>query len=343
MKVKHLFQLFFAGLLLLAIGCSKEDPGTAGHYSEGVFVVNEGTFGGTGTITWHNPATGETVQDVFGLANGGAALGSLVQSLTLHNGKAYIVASGANKVYVVDALTFEYLDTIGGLLLPRFILPLDANTALISQWGAGGLDGSVARVDLNTGQILQLIPTGKGPDKMIRQADDTVVVPNSGGFGVDSTVSILNAAGTAELDRIAVPGKNPGSAAIAKFSGTSTTYVHCQGSYLDATPQGWVGPLSAGGGTLTEAYGNDLVASPGKQALYFAAGGNIYVLEASGLRVLASQAAWGLGCHPETGYLFCGDAKDFNSAGEVVMYQPDGTRVGAFPCGVTPGEIVFIR
>jgi len=345
MKVKQLFSLF---LLLCGLtgffSCKKVVVSAGpGNYTAGVFVVNEGPFGGTGSITWHNPETGETVQDVFAQANGGAVLGQFVQSLTLHNGKGYIVVNGANKVYVVDAVSFKYLDTIGGLFLPRFMLPLDDHTALVSQWGADGLTGSVAKIDLITRQIMLTIPTGKGPEKMIRQANGLVAVANSGGFGVDSTVSILNADNTAEANRFAVPGKNPGSLVEAAFG--PGIFVHCRGSFLDANPSGWVGALTAtpGLGFEIPAYGDDLVAAPDGQTLFFAAGGKIYALNAAGISPIFDQIAYGLGCDPETGNLYCADAKDFNSQGEVVMFKSDGTRLGAFPAGVAPGEVVFIR
>ena len=347
MKVKLFSLLLFLSLLSLA-ACRKETtPAGPGNYSAGLFIVNEGPFGGTGSISWHNPATGATVQDVFGKANGGAVLGEFVQSLTLHKDKGYIVVNGANKVYVVDALTFKFIDTIGGLALPRFILPLDNDQALISQWGADGLTGSVAKVDLNTLQIVATIPTGKGPEKMIRQADGFIVVPNSGGFGVDSTVSLLSANPTTEISRLIVSGKNPGTAAVGTFANGPFgpyTFVHCRGSFLDANPAGWVGATAsaAGIGYTTPAYGDDLVVAPDGQWMYFTAGGKIYRLGGNGLTAWIDQVAYGLGCDPATGNLYCADAKDFSSAGEVVVYSPDGQRIGAFAVGVSPSEFVFI-
>jgi len=345
MKVKHIIFFLLLGFFCL-ISCKKVIiQAGAGNYTSGVFVVNEGPFGGTGSITWHNPETGETVQDVFEKANGGAVLGQFVQSLTLHNGKGYIVVNGANKVYVVDAVSFKYLDTIGGLFLPRFFFPLDDNTALISQWGADGLTGSVAKVDLTTRQILHTIPTGKGPEKMIRQTDGLIAIANSGGFGLDSTLSILNADNTAESNRIVVPGKNPGSLLVAPFATASATYVLCRGYFQDTNPAGWVGPAASvsNPGFVIPPYAEDLVLAPDGQKTYFTAGGKIYVLNGSGLSEFFNQFAYGLGCDPATGNLYCADAKDFNSQGEVVIYSATGTRVGAFSTGVAPGEVVFIR
>ncbi len=349
MKVKPLILSLLLGAgLSLFFACKKDDP-AAGlrHYTKGVFVVNQGPFSGTGTVTWYNPGTGETVQDVFGAANNGAALGEFAQSLTLHQGKGYIVVNGANKVYVVDGETLQFLDSIPGLQLPRYVLPLDNQFALISQWGANGLNGSVAKVDLLTNQVVRTIPTGNGPEKMIRQADGLVVVPNSGGFGVDSTVSVLNFGNTAELSRLTVPGKNPSTAALAGFLNGpfgSPTFVYCAGSYLDPAPAGWVGPTGTafGSGSPAPPFGYDLVASPDGQTLYLAAGGKVYAIDAAGMRVLFDQPALGLACDPTTGYLYCADAKDFNSAGEVVIYKPTGEKVGAFTAGVAPGQIIFI-
>lgn len=348
MKVKHIFLLLAIGLFGLQ-SCKKDTspPAGAGNYTSGVFVVNEGPFGGTGSISWHNPETGETVQDVFSKANDGAVLGEFVQSLTLHGDKGYIIVNGANKVYVVDALTFRFIDTIGGLSLPRFMLPLSDDIALISQWGADGRTGSVAKVDLRTRQIVQTISTGKGPDKLLFQPDGTILIPNSGGFGVDSTVSILGLSAQSEIARIAVPGKNPGTAAVAQFANGPLgpyTFVLCQGSYLDANPAGWVGASAsaAGIGYTIPAFGNDLVAAPDGQALYFTAAEKIYKLDSGGVNALFDQRAYGLGCDPVSGNLYCADAKDFNASGEVVVYSPSGQRLMAFPVGIAPGELVFI-
>jgi hypothetical protein len=341
-------QLLLSSTLLLTLlfaACDRpEDLATAGKYVDGVFIVNEGTFNTKGSITWHFPYTGETVQDVFEQANNGAVLGQLVQSMTLYNGNAYVVVSGSNRIVVADAVTFKFKDTIGGLVLPRHFLPLDANTALVSQWGRGGLQGSVVKVDLRTNKVTATIRTGAGPDKMLLQPDGNVWVANSGGFGTDSTISVINPVTNTEVSRLRTGGKNPGSLARGVFNG-SRTYAHCRGSFLDATPRGWVG--SVGGvsdpGVLTVPYGDDLVSSPDQSRLYFATGSAVFVVDASGVRELFKQSAYGLACQRQSGDLYCLDAKNFQVAGEGVIYNPAGQVVGRFTTGVAPGELVFIR
>jgi len=352
MTLKYIFFALLSTTLLIACGdhlnqaaAPDDEPG---RYDTGVLVVNEGAFNGTGTITWHNPATGETVQDVFGLENGGAALGQFVQSLCLHNGKAYIVVNGANKVVVVDAATFKYEGEITNLALPRFFLPIDANTAYVSQWGADGLTGSLARVDLNTLQVTQTIPTGKGPEKMLRRGD-LILVANAGGFGLDSTMSVVNMPLGVEQSRELVQnGRNPGALLSDVFDGVRT-FVLSRGYFLDSAPSGSLSTLFGinqlpDQSWQTPAYSEDLCRSPQKDALYFTGGGGVYRMQSGGTpEKILDVFAYGLGCHPQNGHLYCADAKDFSAAGEVRIFSPDGVLQGSFAAGIAPGEIVFIE
>jgi len=314
-----------------------------GNYSKGIFVVNEGGFNQSGTISWHDPVSGETVADVYGQANCDAQLGQFVQSLTFHNGKGYICVNGANKVIIVYAGTFQFLDSIPGLQLPRYFLALDQNFALISQWGADGLTGSVARVDLRTNTIVKTIPTGKGPDKMLRRPDNRLLVANSGGYGVDSTVSVINLNTDLEETRIILPGKNPSSLAVANFNGAPHYYVLCKGSYLDADPVGWIGSIDDLNGFDTGAYGEDLSATGSGDRLYWSEGGAIIRWDAGGITFFATQAAYGLSVQNSTGQVYCADARDFSSKGAVVVYDAAGQKGDSFEVGVAPGEIVIVE
>ncbi|MEO6037295.1 MAG: DUF5074 domain-containing protein [Saprospiraceae bacterium] len=319
-----LLSLLFSSLFLFPSCKSDPDPEpSAGRYEKGIFVVNEGPFGGTGTITWHDPTTGETVQDIYGQANNGAALGAFVQSLAFHNGKGYIAVGGANRLVVVDAATFEYLDTIGGFILPRFFQPLDNDYAYVSQWGAGGVTGSIAKVDLHTNKIVKTIPTGAGPEKMLL-ADGILWVANSGGYGLDSTVAHIFTGTENGAVRETIPGqRNP--ACLAKAGGVSTYpfAVLCKGDYTDLNSLGWLtradAPNTPGLAAIPGA--DDLVASPDGSTYYFINGGAIYALDNAGLRKGFDQSAYGLACDPTNGQLYCADAKGFTGNGEVVIVR----------------------
>jgi len=342
MKAKQLFPLFLFGILLFQSCKDDTCENRNGDYSKGVFVVNEGPFGGTGTITWHNSETGETVQDVFAEENNCATLGQFVQSLTFYNGKGYIVVNGADKVVVVDARTFRFLDTIGGLALPRFFQRSfgNPNIAYISQWGADGVSGSLAVVDLNSNTVIKTIPTGSGPEKMFALNSDVLYVANSGGFGVDSTVALVSMFTDQVQNKFVVAEKNPTCLA----SSGNRTFTLCKGYYDDVASAGWLGDFGPNTVSIpVDKYADDLVASPDGTALYFLGGGAIWTYKDNSVSKLFDQPAYGLACHPTTGELYCADGKDFNSASEIVIYKPDGTKVGSFSAGISPGEIVIVE
>lgn len=344
MKVKQSFPLFL--LLAAAIffqSCKKDDAcqNRGGDYSKGIFVVNEGGFGGTGTVTWHNPETGETMQDIFGAENNCAALGQFVQSLSFHNGKGYIVVNAANKIVVVDARSFRLLDTIGGLSSPRFFMPANDDYAYVSQWGADGLSGSLAKINLSTNKVEKTIPVGSGPEKMLLSANDILYVANSGGFGIDSNVTVFRLFADTLVAKLKTGAANPACLARAN----NTLFALCKGYYNDSNPlDGWLGDVGPNTiGFNVEKYADDLVASPNGETLYFIAGSGIWMYKNHAISKLADQPAYGLTCHPTTGNLYCADGKDFNSAGKVYVFKPDGTKIDSFSTGISPGEIVIVQ
>jgi len=339
MKVKQLSLL----LLLLAVlfsACNQQEEPVQFKYNSGIFVVNEGPFGGTGTITWHDPATGATEQDIFGKANDGAVLGEFVQSLAFHDGKGYICIGNGTKIVVVDAATFKYLATIEGLVKPRYILPYGDHFALVTQWGADGNSGTVAKVDLTTNKVLQTSSfIGKGPDKMFRFNDDVVLIPNSGGYSSDSTIAAFRLS-TFSVDHYTVTGgKNPGVCAL----NNSDVFVLCKGIYgfPDPVAPGWLGLAdNPAVGQSVPLLSDDLCSSPDQTILYFTGGNTVYQLKNNVLSPLIQQSTYGLACHPVTGQLICTDPKDYNSAGVATIYNPDGTLVESFATGISPGEVV---
>ncbi len=352
MKVKFSLLQFF--LLLSVSGwysCAEKDccvpPPANQDYAKGVFIVNEGPFGGTGTISWHDPNTGEVRDSIFEKANNGASLGQFVQSLTFYNDKGYIVVNGTNKVVVVDASTFEYIDTIGNLQLPRYFLPISPDVAYVSQWGADGLTGSVAKVNLNTFNIEKTIPTGKGPEKMVL-ANNKVYVANSGGYGMDSTITIIQTSDDLAQTTPVSAGKNPASLLWYEKGADSKLFYLCKGYFLDALPEGRLNYFSnAGFGAATPAYSDDLVFDPNTELSYFFGNSGVYKMAQSGpdfsFIYLFGQNIYALALDSDAGLFYCADAKDFASNGEIFVRRLDGSHVYQFRTGVAPGDIVIVK
>ncbi len=349
--MKFKFQFFspfkllaFLFLLTFFTACQDEEaPVLLQNFSKGILVVNEGPFGGTGTITWHNPNTGETVQDLFGKANNGAALGQFVQSYTIHNKKGYVVVNGANKIVVVNAETFQYIDTIGGLFLPRYFLPVDDNFAYVSQWGPDGKTGSVAKVNLNTLKVVKTIPTGSGAEKMSFSVDKSAVwVANAGGFGVDSAVTFIPIS-TEQPQRFVISGqRNPCCVAILPIaSGLSDFKALCQGDWAVPASNGWIGDPIAKQGLTVQKGATDLCFSITEKQFFYTDGTAVYAHSGSLVQKRFEQKIYGFNCNPDNGIFYCADPKDFNANGEVFIRRTDGTVISSFTCGIAPGEIVF--
>ena len=143
---------FLAIMIALVVSVSSCDPDkeptAVQPYTNGVFITHEGAFsGGTGTISFYNRTIGGIKNDIFGTENTGAAIGNILQSMSVTNGKAYLVAHNANRLMVVDANTFKFQDSIVGLTLPRYFLNIDDKKAFVSEWGANGVVGAVKVLD----------------------------------------------------------------------------------------------------------------------------------------------------------------------------------------------------
>ena len=125
-------------ILIFTVGCDKDDDDQyvpEGDYVSGIFIVNEGTFGaGNGSIT-HATRDGETVtQNIFQAVNG-IPLGDVVNSLTFWgDSMAFIVVNNSQNAVGVNSNTFKLRGTAEGLPSPRFLLPVDDNTAYVRQF-----------------------------------------------------------------------------------------------------------------------------------------------------------------------------------------------------------------
>jgi hypothetical protein len=178
--------LSILAIIFLLISCTKNNNDhPSGAWSESVFIINEGPFpAGTGTISAFNRETLEVTGNLFENANG-RPLGNVVQSLTVHGDKAFIVVNNANKIEVVNLEDFKSVATIDSLTLPRYFIGFDENKGYVSCW-----DSTVKIINLSDYSVFYSIETGSGPDEMVLAGNDLFVI-NSGGFGTDSTVSVI--------------------------------------------------------------------------------------------------------------------------------------------------------
>jgi len=197
---------------------------TAGIYSSGVFITNEGPFQtGSGTVSFFDRNSGLVENGIFELVND-RLLGNVVQSAETHNGRVFIIVNNANKMEVVQSGTFESVGSVENLSLARYFLGIDEKKGYVSSWGETGIDGKVAVIDLNTLSVSKTIPVGSGAEEMAI-SQEKLYVCNSGGFGSDSTLTIIDVVSDEVIGSIEV-GDNPNS--IEK-DGEGFLWVACSG------------------------------------------------------------------------------------------------------------------
>ena len=184
------FRALFVALLgasLFFTSCNDgDDPKPAGKYDNGIFINNEGIFGqGNGSVSFYDNAKDSVSNEVFKTENG-VPLGDVVQSVTRSNGKILVAVNVSNKVEIVNQADFKYLATVS-VNQPRYIA-VDGDNAYVSSWA-----GKVYVIDLMSYEVKDSITTGTGPEGVLISGGK-LFVANSGGWGLDSTVTVVSLA-----------------------------------------------------------------------------------------------------------------------------------------------------
>ena len=124
-QLKYLLWSVVVGVTLSLTSCMKWDYGDAvedfNATGAGLFITNEGNFQyGNATLSYYDPATKQVQNEIFFRANG-MKLGDVAQSMTIHDGTAYIVVNNSGIVFGIDPETFRIERVLRGIGSPRYI------------------------------------------------------------------------------------------------------------------------------------------------------------------------------------------------------------------------------
>lgn len=133
-RTKSLTAAILAALALS--GCMKWEDACSEQFDvtgRGLFIVNEGNFQyGNATLSFYNPATRQTLNEVFFRANG-MRLGDVAQSMTIYDGRAWVVVNNSHVIFAIDPVTFREIGRIENLTSPRYIHFVSPTKAYVSQ------------------------------------------------------------------------------------------------------------------------------------------------------------------------------------------------------------------
>lgn len=344
---KFLSWAFFA--LLLITACNSDDEGTIPpvvtepvfDFSEGFFVTNEGSFGGSGSLTFVKNDFSEKIDAAFASVNETRDIGSFVQSVFFDEERMYIISNGSNLINVVNRNTLEFIALIdSGLEVPRYGVVHNGKAYVTNLASFGSpTDDFIAVIDLSTFQVESQIAINAIADQ-IAVVNEKLVVQNSA-FSDGNSLRLVNPA-TAQVEAVAEVGNGLDSFAIREnFIYTLSSEAF---SVLDAVSLSLVSSIEFQEDTHFSNLQLD-----GNQ-LYYTSGNEIFTasLEAiafteAPLFSYSTTSASGVfyGFKVLDNKIYIADGGDFASNGTMYVYSLNGEILYTAETGLGPNGFYF--
>jgi hypothetical protein len=190
-------------------------------------------------------------------------------------------------------------------------MALAGNKLWVATWDSAAK--AVYSIDTATDAVSAPVAiAGPAPQEILEDAEGMLwVLSGNDAQGIESKLTRLNPASGAILKSYSF---GTADAVRPTFNATKDTLDFIEVSYT-------------GGGTNNGVYrmGIHDAALPGQP-----------FVAARGL-----QYFWGVGVHPQSGYIYVSDPKGFTQQGMVRIYRPDAGIVDSFATGVGPGHFFF--
>ena len=155
----------FLIIFLFLYSCEKPViPATKGNFTNGFFILNEGTFTfGNASLDFYNNDKDSLSSDIYKSINN-ENLGDVGQSLLRTDKYLLVVVNNSQKIEVLDIKTLKKLKTINGFNAPRYMQLIDSNLILVSEL----YNKKLHLVNIETATILQSFDVFGWGEKMIR-------------------------------------------------------------------------------------------------------------------------------------------------------------------------------
>lgn len=333
-------------------GCMEWDYGVTEDFSapsDGLFIVCEGNFQyGNATLSYYDPATREVENEVFYRANG-MKLGDVAQSMTMYDGRGWIVVNNSHVVFAIDPATFREVGRIENLTSPRYIHFVSPTKAYVSQlW-----DNRIFIVDPSTCEITGHITV---PDMAMGNGSTEQMV-QYGRYVFCNCWSYQNRIIKidTETDRVVeslTVGIQPVSLVL---DGNGKLWTLTDGGY-EGSPYGYEAPslyrIDAATFTVERQFRFRRGDTPRDLQL---AGDMLYWLSDDVWRMGVTSSRlpvrpfiesrdtkyYALTVSPRSGEVYVADAIDYQQQGMIYRYDADGGLVDEFYVGVTPGAFCW--
>lgn len=349
--MKKLIYVFMTTVIFISCKKKNEEPlvnigSPDTGYLHGTFVINEGSFMNNNSSISYINSSDVIINDIYLQANE-FELGDVLQSFTVIGERGYAVLNNSQKIEVIDMKTMHYHSTITGLDYPRHLLDVGNGKAYITN---GSLAGEVKVINLSDQALVSSIAVGNGPEKMLLKGN-YVYVCNSGGWDLDSTVSVIDISTNTLATTIRV-GDRPMD---ITSDHNGNIWVICSGN------ESWM----AGGETAPSCYKingisnlvsdsilfnviggrpKNIASSPSGATIYFDNGG-VSTLEVDAIPIALSSIlnsdVGSLDIHPVSGDIWTSTVSDFTNPSTVKQYTSSGVLKATFQTGIGTNGVVF--
>jgi len=342
LQFPHLLLLCF---VFLQAGCKKDLPvvppsAVLPQVSVTAFLANEGNFGlGNADFSVLNLRDKTLRNRVYQTVNQSAA-GDVMQSVSLINGKLFLVMNHSGCIHILDTGTYRLSTTIQGFQSPRYLCKINDALAVVSDLYAR----RISLLRLSDLQVVSRIPVSGWCEKMLFYRDKVYICNSNPG-----KVYVLDAQ-TMQLSDSIVTYKGCSSIQADK---NGKLWVLCSGDYLPGFPSRIfelsVSPLAVvSEKVLGESYqAKDLEISPALDSLWWLYG------KVQGMPVNTRQVfepaisglsnPYSLSCDPRSGHLWVSDALNYQQPGRLFEFSQAGEKKAEYETGVIPSQLTIIR
>jgi len=333
-----------------------DDDAKYAEFENGAIILNEGAYGNSNaSVTYVGYGSDIADNQIFYRING-RELGDVLQHATIYDGKIYMVLNNSGKVEVASSATFIQLQTITGLVNPRYVAAMDGKI-YVTQWGSWGEQSSVEVFDASSYSHTNTFMVGTGAEGLL-YSGGKIWVANGGGYGIDSTVMVVDAATGTVSDTIIV-GYNP-KELVEDANGN--IWVICSGADIYDDSWNVVGHLPSKLVMIdgkSRQVAHSLVisdtshpvhidVSSEKETVYFGGGFGVNgIYSVSITQPVIPQTPvidgffYGFNVRPQNGDIYCMVTPNFTSAGELKIFNSEGVALKTYSVGIAPNTALF--
>lgn len=161
-----------------------------GQYSDGYIVTNEGNFGSSNSEISYINHNNVVTNNIYALANGGATIGDVLQSLHFDGNSAFLVVNNSNKIIVTDRSTFvKKAEITSEIRQPRYGTVANGKLYTTNS-GSGGSGKYISVHNASTFAFIKKISLASSAEE-IKTVNGKVYVMKSY-FGGGNSIDVLD-------------------------------------------------------------------------------------------------------------------------------------------------------